>query len=160
MWRESSYSPPPLQQHNCCCRHRCLEKHDFEVFCPSMRNPTFEGQESGPGVDTRPAAISSYFKIKPCLYCALRMALRNRGCVNEASSPSAWPLDRFQQKNKYLPGFWEVDQPFLNGKEIAGVVNSPRGSPLVGTHEKPNDDNVSFRATLFAKMFLKFYLLT
>lgn len=106
------------------------------------------------------AAILSYFKIKPCLYCALRMAFRNRGCVNEGSSPSAWPLARFQQKNKYLPGFWEVDQPFLNGKEIAGVVNSPRGSPLVGTHEKPNDDNVSFRAMLFAKMFLKFYLLT
>lgn len=28
-----------------------FEKHDFEVFCPSMRNPTFEGQESGPGME-------------------------------------------------------------------------------------------------------------
>lgn len=53
-----------------------------------------------------------------------------------------------------------MDQPFLNGKETAGVVNSLRGSPLAGTHEKPNDDNVSFRALWFAEMFLKFYLLT
>lgn len=53
-----------------------------------------------------------------------------------------------------------MDQPFLKGKETARVVNSLRGSPLVGAHEKANDDNVSLRAPWFTEMFLKFYLLT
>lgn len=70
------------------------------------------------------------------------------------------PVARLQQRNhEALPGFGEGVSLSQTVKSCRGYAFPQRFSPM-GTHERTNDDNVSFRVMFSAEMSLKFYLLT